>query len=56
MMLDSEMHRFVIRFQQTKLFKDNRQKNSGRPRSRKLDVVKSQNGRHIEHLMSRKPY
>ena len=39
-----KMHRLVIRFQQTKSFKDSRQKNSGQPRSRKLDIVKSQNG------------
>ena len=45
------MHRLVIKFQQTKSFKDSCQKNSGRPRSRKLYVVNFQNGRHVEHLM-----
>ena len=34
------MHRLVIRFQQTKSFMDSRQKNGGRPTSRKLDDVK----------------
>ena len=46
-----QMHQLVIRFQQTGSAELSRQKNSGRPRSRRMDVVKSQNGRHIEHLL-----
>ena len=46
-----EMHRLVIRFQWTKSFNNSRQKNSGQATSRKLDIVKSQNGRHIEFFM-----
>ena len=45
-----EMQRLVIRFQWTKSFNNSRQKNSGRPTSRKLDV-KSPNGGHIEFFM-----
>ena len=43
------MHQLVIRFQQTGSVEDSRQKNSGRPRprSRRMEFVKSQNERHI---------
>ena len=42
-----QMHLLVFRFQRTRWAKDSCQNNSGRPRARRLDVVKSQN----EHLM-----
>ena len=45
-----QMHRLVLRFKQTRSVIDSRQKNSGRSRSRRLDEIKSQNSRHIEHL------
>ena len=46
-----QMHKLVIKLQLTGSVEDSRQKNSGRSRSRRLDVVISQNGRHIDHLM-----
>ena len=45
-----QMHQLVITFQQTGSVENGRQKNSGRPRSRRMDIGKSQNKRHIEHL------
>ena len=45
-----QMHPFVIRFQQTGSVEDSRQENTGRPRSRRMDV-KSQNGSQTEHVL-----